>query len=601
MLIVDKFILLSRVLEEKGELVDGFDEAEVKIGRVDMDIDENVSIVSSQAVIDCEAEGREGLEGTEFGSGCLIAENDKGLVLESKGSSKNVESSLIFDKDGEKDETLREWMKGKVVSAAGVKCTNNNESLDRQDFNFSSHFKTATRDGLQNQALEVNVEEKSNGYELTPTRVSENTEIKSDSLSSADFIRYSRMDGNVSSGKDGNSCPSKPEFQVSDLVWSKVRTHPWWPGQIFDPLAASEQAKRRFKKGSHLIAYFGDHTFAWNEAPKIRPFLEHFSKMEKQNNKEEFQHAVDSALDEVSRRVEFGLACSCIPKKACLKLKTQIIINAGIRKKASRRVGGDRSLNAASFEPVKLIKFIKELARFSNSKADRLEFVTSQTQLSAFNCWKSYSQLPLPEENDADVSTLGEKNHCNEASDDALAVIEDEKLVQKSESKDNSLRKCNDISDSEAQKCLFPASENESEGKAGELDAIADEDALPVIKDDKLVWKSETKDKSLHKCEHISGDSMNPSEEEQSLSDVEGEMCLSTPMSENGSEGKGDGKLILQPSGKKRKQVDTLADAAAVVKHRKSDSSTGIGNSLKNQSFGIGDFYNLFLQQSFRV
>lgn len=303
----------------------------------------------------------------------------------------------------------------------------------------------------------------------------------------------------------------------------------------------------------------------------------------------------------MSRRVKFGLACSCISKRAYAKLKTQIIVNAGIRKETSRRVGGDSSLNAASFEPVKLIKFIKELAWFSNNKADRLEFVTSHAQLSAFCCWKSYLQLPLPEENDADVSTLGEKNRGNEASDDALTVIEDEKLVQNSESKDNSLRKCNDISDSKAQNCLFPASENESEGKAGELDTIADEDALPVIKDDKFVWKSEAKDNSLNECKHISGDSMNPSEEEQSLSDVEGAMCLSTPMSENGSEGKGDGKLILQPSFKKRKQVDALADAAAVVKHRKSDSSTGISNNLNNQSFGIGDFCNLFLQQSFRV
>lgn len=203
---------------------------------------------------------------------------------------------------------------------------------------------------------------------VTPTRVSENTEIKSDSLSSADFIQYSRMDGNVASGMDGNSCPSKPEFQVSDLVWGKVRTHPWWPGQIFDPSAASEQAKKRFKKGSYLIAYFGDHTFAWNEAPKIRPFLEHFSKKEKQSNKEEFQHAVDCALDEVSRRVKFGLACSCISKRAYAKLKTQIIVNAGNRKETSRRVGGDSSLNAASFEPVQLIKFIKELARFQITK-----------------------------------------------------------------------------------------------------------------------------------------------------------------------------------------------------------------------------------------
>ncbi|KAM5559893.1 PWWP domain-containing protein 5-like [Rosa sericea] len=536
------------------------------------------------------------------------AEFGKGLVFEAKDSCKNVESSLISDKDRVKDETLRERMEGKVVSARGVEFTNNNESLEYQDFNASGCFKMVTCDGLENQALEVNVEEESNRNELTPMRVSVSTECEVDLLSVADFIRYSRMDGNVSSGVNGKSCSSKLEFEVSDLVWGKVRTHPWWPGQICDPSAASELAKKCFKRGSYLIAYFGDQTFAWNEAPKIKPFLEHCSKMEKQSDMEEFQKAVDCALDEVSRRVEFGLACSCIFKREYARLKTQKIINAGIRKEAaSRRDGGDSSLSAAFFEPAKVIKFIKKLAQLPYGKADRLELVTSLAQLSAFWRWKSYG--PLPEENDTDNFLLGEKNHCNEVSDEALSVVEIEKLVQKSESEDNSLRECKDISDSKAQKCLFPMSENESEGKAGSefilqpcnkrkgLDAIADEDVLPVIKDGKLVWKLETKDNSLHKYRHISGDSMNLSEEEQSLSDLEGMKCLSTPMSENGLEEKGDGKLISQPSVKKRKEVDAMADDAA-VKHRKSDSSQGIGSNANYQSFEVEDFFNLFLQQS---
>jgi hypothetical protein len=44
------------------------------------------------------------------------------------------------------------------------------------------------------------------------------------------------------------------EFSVSDLVWGKVRSHPWWPGQIFDLSDASEKAMKYHKKDSFLVA-----------------------------------------------------------------------------------------------------------------------------------------------------------------------------------------------------------------------------------------------------------------------------------------------------------------------------------------------------------
>ncbi|RVW98829.1 hypothetical protein CK203_023979 [Vitis vinifera] len=122
------------------------------------------------------------------------------------------------------------------------------------------------------------------------------------------------------------------EFEVSDLVWGKVRSHPWWPGQIFDPLDSSEKAMKYFKKDSFLIAYFGDQTFAWNEVTQLKPFRAHFSQMEKQINLEAFHHAVDCALDEVARRVVFGLTCSCVSEEVRRKIKTQTIVNAGSKK-----------------------------------------------------------------------------------------------------------------------------------------------------------------------------------------------------------------------------------------------------------------------------
>ena len=95
------------------------------------------------------------------------------------------------------------------------------------------------------------------------------------------------------------------EFSVSDMVWGKVRSHPWWPGQIFDPSDSSEKAMKHYKKDCHLVAYFGDRTFAWNEESQLKPFRTHFSSIEKQSTSESFQNAVDCAVDEVTRRAEY--------------------------------------------------------------------------------------------------------------------------------------------------------------------------------------------------------------------------------------------------------------------------------------------------------
>ncbi|RZB72429.1 uncharacterized protein LOC114380778 [Glycine soja] len=215
------------------------------------------------------------------------------------------------------------------------------------------------------------------------------------------------------------SVSSEMNFCVSDLVWGKVTGHPWWPGQIFDASAASEKAKKHLKEGCHLIAYFGDGTFAWNDVSMLKPFQTHFSQMEKLSNLENFHHAVDCALDEVSRRVEFSLSCHCMPEDVLSKIKTQVISNAGINNQSCRRNGGDRIMNAMSFEPMKLVNFVKSLAQSPLVESDRLDFVIARSQLSAFYCSKGYSQLPefpvlgVLFENDMETLLMREKEQCD--------------------------------------------------------------------------------------------------------------------------------------------------------------------------------------------
>lgn len=222
---------------------------------------------------------------------------------------------------------------------------------------------------------------------------------------------------------DRKSVSSELNLQVSDLVWGKVRGHPWWPGQIFDPSSASENAKKHLKIDCYLIAYFGDQTFAWNESSKIKQFQMHFSQMEKQSKSEIFHNAVDCALGEVSRRVEFGLTCQCIPEEVSKKLKTQIFYNAGIQDQSSRIDGGDRFLNAIAFEPKKLVNIVKSLAKLPFIEFDRLDFVIACAQLLAFYRAKGYSQLPQFTmldgliEDDMDILFTGEKKQYDNQTD----------------------------------------------------------------------------------------------------------------------------------------------------------------------------------------
>ncbi|PIA39800.1 hypothetical protein AQUCO_02600335v1 [Aquilegia coerulea] len=207
-------------------------------------------------------------------------------------------------------------------------------------------------------------------------------------------------------------------FSVSDLVWGKVKSHPWWPGQIFDSSDASEGALKYRKKDSFLVAYFGDQTFAWNEASSLNHFRTHFAQMEKQSNSDAFCIAVDYALDEFCRRVELGMVCSCTPKETRAKLKSQIMENAGIREEARRIDGPNSSLCVTPFESGKLLQYIKALAPYPCNGVDRLELRIAQAQLLAFYRLKGYYRLPEFNvcggllENDVDNS--GQESHSKE-------------------------------------------------------------------------------------------------------------------------------------------------------------------------------------------
>ncbi|KAJ0253130.1 Uncharacterized protein HA466_0122090 [Hirschfeldia incana] len=100
-------------------------------------------------------------------------------------------------------------------------------------------------------------------------------------------------------------------FQVGDLVWGKVKSHPWWPGHIFNEAFASPSVRRMRRVDHVLVAFFGDSSYGWFDPAELIPFEPHLPEKAHQTAAKHFVRAVEEAVDEASRRSALGLVCKC--------------------------------------------------------------------------------------------------------------------------------------------------------------------------------------------------------------------------------------------------------------------------------------------------
>ncbi|XP_008805762.2 uncharacterized protein LOC103718627 [Phoenix dactylifera] len=100
-------------------------------------------------------------------------------------------------------------------------------------------------------------------------------------------------------------------FEIGDMVWGKVKSHPWWPGYIFNLPFAPPDVRRSRKLGHVLVAFFGDSSYGWFVPDELIPFDPYYLEKAKQTTSRNFVKSVDEAEDEVSRRAALGLTCCC--------------------------------------------------------------------------------------------------------------------------------------------------------------------------------------------------------------------------------------------------------------------------------------------------
>ncbi|XP_047978244.1 PWWP domain-containing protein 1-like [Salvia hispanica] len=100
-------------------------------------------------------------------------------------------------------------------------------------------------------------------------------------------------------------------YEIGDMVWGKVKSHPWWPGHIYNEAFASPSVQRSKRDGHVLVAFYGDSSYGWYDPAELIPFEEHFQENSQQTSSRSFVKAVAEAVDELSRRQALGLACRC--------------------------------------------------------------------------------------------------------------------------------------------------------------------------------------------------------------------------------------------------------------------------------------------------
>lgn len=190
-------------------------------------------------------------------------------------------------------------------------------------------------------------------------------------------VNGNEAEGDVSDNQEHN-------FAVGDLVWVKMKTDLWWPGMICDP-HASKDAGKCDHRDWFFVKHFGNTNSVWCRPFQLKPFIEYFALMSRQNKSRSFYGAIEKALGEFGRRVKQEMTCSCFSKEN----------QVAAQNFPSKEDGSGGSVFSASqFEPTNFLEFIKLRALGLRSPGN-IEFTVTENCLLAFYRSIGHKQLPL--------------------------------------------------------------------------------------------------------------------------------------------------------------------------------------------------------------
>ncbi|KAK9102552.1 hypothetical protein Sjap_019806 [Stephania japonica] len=176
-------------------------------------------------------------------------------------------------------------------------------------------------------------------------------------------------------------------FEAGDLVWGKVKSHPWWPGHIFCEAFASPSVRRSKRDGHVLVAFFGDSSYGWFDLAELIPFESNFAEKSRQTNSRNLVRAVEEAVDESCRRQALGLTCCCRSQFNFRPTSVQGYFSVDVPGYEQGTVYSVQQIKKArdKFQPTKVLSFVQQLATMPrNGDQKALEWINYRATVLAF-------------------------------------------------------------------------------------------------------------------------------------------------------------------------------------------------------------------------
>ncbi|KAK9073386.1 hypothetical protein SSX86_007710 [Deinandra increscens subsp. villosa] len=175
-------------------------------------------------------------------------------------------------------------------------------------------------------------------------------------------------------------------FEVGDMVWGKVKSHPWWPGHIFSEKFATASVRRSKRDGLLLVAFFGDSSYGWFHPSELIPFDSSFADKSRQTTSKTFIKAVEEAMDEVSRRSALGLSCMCRSKNNFRQTDVQGYFAVDVSDYEPGAVYSIDAIQKArdSFHPSSALDFVRRLALEPTGMEHGVDFVKNKAKVVSY-------------------------------------------------------------------------------------------------------------------------------------------------------------------------------------------------------------------------